>query len=258
MAARGGGALQLQCLTDSAMATAALCDPTVSVLPACSPMQVTEVRVASGDSAAAASSSSYARVLLSDKQLKLWCVLSAGSLARFQAAFTEFGPTLAQLQLLTGGIIPTRFDLRVHSNLQEFELHIDEFEVRSKTERTQARRSSAGSAAHSCSSPLSCGLLAQYKGGAGNNEFASPLFHTEGTAFARIQADCCFVLVHSPLLVLCVGSQMATSNSCSSSIAASTSLHSSTDRASTRLQLDPPPQQPLLLPPRLQLPLICR
>lgn len=71
------------------------------------------------------------RLLLSDKQLKLWCILSSASVARFQADYPEFGPSLTKLQVLTGGIVlPIRFELRVQSQLQEFELYIDEFEVR--------------------------------------------------------------------------------------------------------------------------------
>jgi len=97
------------------------------------------------------SPSSGARLLLSDKAVSVWCVVSAGALARFQALFPEFQPSAQKdahaLARLCGGIVlPTRCNVQVHPNLSECMLHIDGLE---------------------------------YKGGAGNNEFGRPIYHTE-------------------------------------------------------------------------------
>lgn len=88
-----------------------------------------------------------ARLLLSDKVHKLWCVVTPNAIERFQTHFPEFsGP--GNWHKLSGGILlPTRFALQMHPNLAEFILHLEEFE---------------------------------YKGGAGNNEFAQPIFHAAG------------------------------------------------------------------------------
>jgi len=133
-----------------------------------------------------------ARFLLSDKQLKVWSLVSAASLARLQEEFPEFQPSGRNLAKLAGGIIvPTRGRMYVHPNMHEFVMQIDEFEVRRthQTQRKETRRRKDSSEARrgddtqrlSRLPAASCGWsVSQYKGGAGNNEFAHPIFHTQG------------------------------------------------------------------------------
>lgn len=87
-----------------------------------------------------------ARFLLSDKAHKLWGFVTAGALTRFQHEFPEFGGPSENLHKLHGGIVLlTQYTIMVHTNMKEYIIWIDGFD---------------------------------YKGGAGNNEFASPIFHS--------------------------------------------------------------------------------
>lgn len=93
-----------------------------------------------------------ARLLLSDKQLKVWSLVSAAALARFQDQFPEFQPTARNLCKLAGGIIvPTRWSMLVHPHLREFIMQIDEFEVRNKGRaRSSGRNDGAGCTRRHC------------------------------------------------------------------------------------------------------------